>query len=510
MTLLNELFRSVIRILGFFTKEVITVLRQPRLIASLVLGPFAILLLFGLGYKGQQPEFRTTLVLPNDPSISSDIDQYREGFSGVFKLQEVTRDEEAARQQLAAGRTDVVVIVPNSVTENLYSGKQAELPVLFSDTDPSQSAWVQYFAYVQTSELNRRILVDVVKQSKGPAAQALELTGATRADLDGLDADLQSNNLPSAAARTGRMLLAVQTAKRGIATGLDAVSQRVAAPTAAGAGQAGARLDAMEFELLSMQADLVQGPAGVPSAQQRARNIRSHNEELDKFAQQINRIPAETIVSPFLAGAKNTVPVEPTPIAFYTPAVLALLLQHMGVMLGALSSVRDRLLGTTELFRVSPVSTGNILIGKTLGYGLMLALVSALLSSAATLFLKVPSLGDPAVYWLSIGLTIFASVALGFALSVFAETESQAVQLAMLVLLASVFFGGFFLPVAQLIWQVQWVSYALPVTYGAFDLREVMLRGVTPAWMYLAGPLVLGLLFYGVAMFGIGRQMRRA
>jgi ABC-2 type transport system permease protein len=266
----------------------------------------------------------------------------------------------------------------------------------------------------------------------------------------------------------------------------------------------------MEYELLAMQADLARGPAGVPSAQQRAQNIRQQNEQLDAIAQRINRIPAETLVSPFEAAAQNMVPVEPTPIAFYTPAVLALLLQHMGVMLGALSTVRDRLLGTTELFRVSPASAGNIMIGKTLGYGLILGLVSALLSAAATLFLKVPSLGDPLVYWLSIGLTIFASVALGFAISVVAQTESQAVQLAMLVLLASVFFGGFFLPIEQLFPWVQPVSYALPVTYGSEDLREVMLRGTMPAAVFLIGPLVLGLVFYALAMFGLGRQMRRA
>src|SRR5688572_26006338 len=166
-------------------------MRQPRLIASLVLGPFVILLLFGLGYRGEQPEFRTLLVLPEDPSISSDIEVYREGFAGVFKLQGVTRDEAAARRQLRDRQTDVVVIVPPNALEELYAGRQAKLPVLFSETDPSQSAWVRYFAYVQTTELNRRILVEVVKQSKGPAAQALELTAANRAELDALDADLR-------------------------------------------------------------------------------------------------------------------------------------------------------------------------------------------------------------------------------------------------------------------------------------------------------------------------------
>src|SRR5215210_3055280 len=111
--LLIELLRSVIRTIGFLSKEVLGVARQPRLIASLVLGPFVILLLFGLGFRGQQPEFNTTLVVPNDPRFSADQEAYRAGFAGVFKLQEVTRDEAYARQRLTDRKTDVVVIVPS-------------------------------------------------------------------------------------------------------------------------------------------------------------------------------------------------------------------------------------------------------------------------------------------------------------------------------------------------------------------------------------------------------------
>jgi ABC-2 type transport system permease protein len=190
--------------------------------------------------------------------------------------------------------------------------------------------------------------------------------------------------------------------------------------------------------------------------------------------------------------------------------VLALLLQHIGVTLSALSSVRDRLLGSLELFRVSPVAAGNILTGKSLGYALLLGFVALALTAAATFLLKVPSVGNPVYYWLSIALTIFASLGLGFALSVVANTESQAVQLSMLALLTSVFFGGFFLPLDQLFPWVRVISYVLPVTYGAIDLREVMLRGATPSWIFLLGPMALGLVFYVLATFGLQRQMRRA
>ena len=159
LRLLNEAYHGVIRTWGFLAKELTGILRQPRLVASLVLGPFLILFLFRAGFRGQQPEFRTTLVVPNDPAYSDRQEDYAPIFAGVFKLAEVTRDEPAARDQLAANQTDVVVVVPADAAQQLIDGHQIALPVLFSVTDPTQAAWVTYFAFVQTSELNRRILV---------------------------------------------------------------------------------------------------------------------------------------------------------------------------------------------------------------------------------------------------------------------------------------------------------------------------------------------------------------
>ena len=69
---------------------------------------------------------------------------------------------------------------------------------------------------------------------------------------------------------------------------------------------------------------------------------------------------------------------------------------------------------------------------------------------------------------------------------------------------------GFFLPLQQLFPWVLAVSYALPVTYGAIDLREVMLRGVRPDYAFWLAPLALGLVFYAVATLGLQREMRRA
>jgi ABC-2 type transport system permease protein len=96
---------------------------------------------------------------------------------------------------------------------------------------------------------------------------------------------------------------------------------------------------------------------------------------------------------------------------------------------------------------------------------------------------------------------------MGFFLSALAQTETQAVQLAMLVLLSSIFFGGFFLPLESLQPWLRSFSYFLPVTFGSIDLREVMLRGVAPEPYTLAALGGLGLGCYLIASFSFARQM---
>ncbi len=61
----------------------------------------------------------------------------------------------------------------------------------------------------------------------------------------------------------------------------------------------------------------------------------------------------------------------------------------------------------------------------------------------------------------------------------------------MILLLAAVFFSGFFLPLDDLLAPVQLVAYGLPVTYGISGLQEVMLRGNTPPDWMLAGPAII-------------------
>ena len=79
----------------------------------------------------------------------------------------------------------------------------------------------------------------------------------------------------------------------------------------------------------------------------------------------------------------------------------------------------------------------------------------------------------------------------------------------MLVLLASVFFGGFFLALSSLLPFVRVVSYILPVTYGIAALQAVMLRGEFPPPYTLGALAGLAILLFVVSTVLFKHQFRR-
>jgi ABC-2 type transport system permease protein len=159
----------------------------------------------------------------------------------------------------------------------------------------------------------------------------------------------------------------------------------------------------------------------------------------------------------------------------------------MGVTLTALSMVRERLTGAMDIFRVAPLRTLEILIGKYLAYAFFNLSVAALICFLVVGVLHVPLLSSAADVAKVILLLSFASLGLGLFISTIVDSERQAVQLSMLVLLASVFFSGFVLPLDQFITPLRVFAYSLPVTHGIQLLQDLMLRGGTnQGWELLA------------------------
>ena len=221
-------------------------------------------------------------------------------------------------------------------------------------------------------------------------------------------------------------------------------------------------------------------------------------------------IPAEVVAAPTKAQLRNAAPTAPRVLAYYGPAVLALILQHLAISLVALSLVRERTSGVIELFRVGPINAVDVIAGKVLAYLLIGGLIAMLTITLLIVGFGIPLLGDPAALALAIALLLVASLGIGLVVAVISDSERQAVQICLLLLLASVFFSGFVVAISEFAEPVRVLAFALPVTHGIRLIQDIMLRGTTTQlWEYAALAGIAGVTLFA-AWIGLRRGMTRA
>jgi ABC-2 type transport system permease protein len=520
---LSRLGRGFVRPFSFLPKETLQIARQPRLIVTLIIAPFLVLLLFGVGYSGHVPTLETVLVVPADQGLSTDIAQYRDDFVSPFELVAVTTQRDIVIELVRQREIDIAVILPQDAVEKVSAGEQAEIEVYYNELVPFQVDWLGFYSRVQTSEINRRVLVGVIQSANQNNTFDLGFLNEYNA---GLQENQQVLEQQIANDEREQALSTVAAMRQNTASATDSTLQAAAFVTAVslslGSPETAPVVQSDNFQTAQdalgnidtalgnveqqLQSEQTVAPEDVASDMEQ---VRQNQDALAGLTSQIQSIPAEVLVSPFKSSEVNLAPTEPNFVAYYTPAVLALLIQHIAVTLTALTLVRERLTGSLEYFRVAPLSAGEMLVGKYIAYFLQSCALAAILVVIVLFTLDVPMEGDWGDFAVAIGLLIVASMGIGLLISAVSRTETQAVQLAMLVLLASVFFSGFFLPLENLTEFVRGLSYALPVTYGIASLQELMLRGeLPPRWMVWA-PAALAAALFILTWIALRHQFRR-
>ena len=392
-------FKSLIRVMAQVRKELIQVRRRPGAFFSLVLGPFLIMAVFGLGYTGARKPLATSIVIPPEVGLSRDAAYYQSLAGAPLEIREVTDNRADAEARLANRELDLVVIAPADAAQRFRAGQQAEIDVFINAVDPVSVSYGTFMAQV----LNQHINEEIIKRAVAEGQQFMIDSGG-----------------------------------------------------------------------------------------------------------QLAQVPPEVIAKPTVVNVVNIAPTTPSVVAFAAPAALALMLQHMAVTLTALSFVRERLSGAMELFRISPVNSFELALGKYIGLGIVSAIIATISTLLMVGALGVPLLGSPWLVAGIIALLVVSSLGLGLIISVISDSERQAVQLALLLLLASVFFSGFVLPVNEFREGVQLASYALPVTHGIRLLQDVMLRGDTNSWWQLGVLAGLALAFLVLTVILLRRTMHNA
>ena len=187
-------------------------------------------------------------------------------------------------------------------------------------------------------------------------------------------------------------------------------------------------------------------------------------------------------------------------VKFMVPALIGLVLQLQGVLLTALAVVRERERGTLEQLIVSPVRSGELMLGKILpNIALCLASTVMTLVIARVLF-EVPVVGSTIELLLLTLPFLFGTLGIGLAISVVARNQAQALQMTMFTLLPSILLSGFLFGREGMPEIFQWMSLAIPMTYYLEILRGVILKGVGIEVLW---PQALALTVFAIVTLGI-------
>jgi len=484
---MNSILQFFIRIFAFVRKEIISILRQPRLVFSLILGPFLILLLFGIGYRDTPRVLRTLFVVAEGSPMRPVVEEYANRLGQQIASQGIIADAAEADRRLRAREVDLVVVVPTNPSAAVRNNEQAVFNLYHYEIDPYERTYIEILGRNYIDEINRIVLLTAADQGKveartiqGQISSAREAAAEFRVALEaGNEADARTageqlnEDLSLLALATGAGLALLSGVDE--TTGVETIEARMQATQE----MAGALSSAAAAEQTQTVAAIEQELA-----------------EMDNLLTEYESLNSEVLISPFRAETLSITDTSLTPTDFFVPAVIALLLQHIAVTLAGLSIVRERRDGPMELFRASPISAFQLLVGKFLSFLILTLLLGATLTALVVFALGVPMLGDWGSYALVVVGLLCASLSLGFFVSLSAQTDSQAIQTSMVILLASIFFSGFFLALYRLWEPVQVVSWALPVTYGIELLQSVMLRGQIPSAF-----LITALFAYAFALF---------
>jgi len=172
---------------------------------------------------------------------------------------------------------------------------------------------------------------------------------------------------------------------------------------------------------------------------------------------------------------------------FFLPGLTAILLLNVTTFLTAFSIVREKERGTLEQLFVTPVKPMGLLLGKLLPY-LGIGFFELLLILTFMRFaFHVPIHGSVFLLaFLSLPY-IFVSLSLGILISSKANTQSEAMQLAFLTILPSIFFSGYIFPRETMPKVFYAISYLVPASYFINITRGVILRGAGIRHLWLDG-----------------------
>lgn len=194
---------------------------------------------------------------------------------------------------------------------------------------------------------------------------------------------------------------------------------------------------------------------------------------------------------------------------FVLPSLVALI-TTIGVMIfTALSVAREREQGTMDQLLVSPLSTGEIFVGKAVPAVIVAVLQGTMVLLGAIFFYRIPFAGSIWLFYVNIFLYGLSLVGVGLLISAVCATQQQALIGVFLFLMPAIILSGYLTPVENMSESLQYITLINPVRHFTEITKEIYLKnaGFAVVWRSMWPLILITIASTAVAYFFFRRKI---
>src|SRR6476659_8356627 len=159
------------------------------------------------------------------------------------------------------------------------------------------------------------------------------------------------------------------------------------------------------------------------------------------------------------------------------PGLVGTILTMTMLIFTALSVTLEIERGTMENLLSMPIKPVEVMFGKIIPYVLVGVVQATMIIAIGVLLFSVPIYGSLIMLALLSTLFIATNLSIGYTFSTIAQTQLQAMQMALMFFLPNILLSGFMFPFAGMPVWAQWIGEALPLTHFLRIVRAIMLKG---------------------------------
>ena len=196
---------------------------------------------------------------------------------------------------------------------------------------------------------------------------------------------------------------------------------------------------------------------------------------------------------------------------FMIPGLIPIILQVQALLLSTLAIVKEREQGTMEQLIVTPIKSWELMLGKIIPYLLVSVFNLFALLWLSKLLFDVTVAGS---FWELVGLSlifIIGSLGMGVLISNLAQSQMQAIYLAVFVILIpAIILSGLLFPRGDMPLVTYWYSELLPVTHYLEITRGIIVRGIQASllwWASIFPMLVLSVIYFVASVLAFRKRI---